>query len=134
VSGVRRVSNPAVLERITEKSRDVLRVKATGLAAEVSAGLEAGFETRTGRTYKRKGVERVASRAGEHPAPVTKRLQNSIQALRVNGDLWEVGPVARAYEGMYPYPVALEFGFGRLKGPHSFMRTALARFKAKVLR
>ena len=75
---------------------------------------------KTGRIYRRRGVEHQASAPGEAPASDTGRLANSIRtSYRENG---LVGVVSASTA----YAAYLEFGTVKME-PRPFMRPALAR-------
>jgi hypothetical protein len=134
VSGVRRVRNPAVLDAVTVRSRQLLERYVTELTTEIMGVLEEGARNASGRIYRRASGNGTyqASADNQPPATDTGRLKNSIQARKRNEDVWEVGPARESFEGRFPYPVTLEFGEGRLKAPRPFMRPGVARFKAKL--
>jgi len=125
------VQNPAVLERITAKSREVLQVRAFALRDTINSVLE---RSKVGRSGLPPGPVNPPSAVGDPPARQSGKLINSIQAFRVNDELYEVGPSINSFQDTYEYPVILEFGYGRLRGPRPFMRPGVTEFKAKVLR
>jgi HK97 gp10 family phage protein len=129
--GVRRVPNPAVLERLTSRSREVLQVRAFALRDTINSVLERSKVGRGVRYVRSDGRVHPASAPGDPPARETGRLINSIQSNRVNGELWEVGPAAASFTGRPEYPVFLEFGTRRMQ-PRPFMRPGVAEFKTRV--
>jgi hypothetical protein len=135
VSGVRRVQNPAVLESITVKSRQILERRATALATEIIGLLD---RSAVGNSGLPDAPNNPPSLPGEPPAQQSKRLKNSIQARKRNEDVWEVGPAKESYENVKAgsdgdkYPVYMEFGTrkGKIKA-RPYMRPSVATFKAK---
>lgn len=130
---VRRTRDERVLERLTVKSQEVLRVRAFGLRDEISSTLERAAVGK-GLVYDRASGngEYRASAPGDPPARDTGRLINSIQANRQTDDLYEIGPAEASYRGDTPeYPVYLEFGTARM-APRPFMRPSIASFKQGI--
>ena len=80
---------------------------------------------KTGRIYRRRGVEHQASAAGEAPASDTGRLVGSVRT-RYEDD-YMTGIVAASTA----YAEALEFGTVKME-PRPFMRVALARKRADI--
>lgn len=80
---------------------------------------------RDGRTYRRRGVEHVASSPGYPPAPDTGRLRKSLRS--------EYNPSGLSGEAIASteYAESLEYGTAKM-APRPFMRPALANKKDEI--
>lgn len=74
---------------------------------------------KTGRIYRRRGIEHQASAPGESPASDTGRLVNSIRTRYADDYLVGIVSASTAYAAF------LEFGTSRME-PRPYMRPALA--------
>lgn len=82
---------------------------------------------RDGRTYRRRGVEHVASSPGNPPAPDTGRLRQSLRSEYDPSDL--SGEAIASTE----YAEALEFGTSKM-APRPYARPALANKKDSIIK
>lgn len=80
---------------------------------------------RDGRTYRRRGVEHVASSPGNPPAPDTGRLRQSLRSEYDPSDL--SGEAIASTE----YAASLEYGSAKV-APRPFMRPALSNKKDAI--
>lgn len=117
-------------------SADIIARARAGAAKGVVAGTELVrgeaisliLDTpKTGRIYRRRGVEHRASAPGEPPASDTGRLVNSIKSDFGKLESQLTGTVVAGTS----YAAYLEFGTSRME-PRPFMRPALANKKSEV--
>lgn len=80
---------------------------------------------KTGRIYKRRGVQHQASAPGEAPASDTGRLVNSITTS------YDAENLSGKVNASTEYAVYLEYGTQKIE-PRPFMRPALASKRAQI--
>lgn len=80
---------------------------------------------KTGRVYRRGGVEHIASAPGEPPASDTGRLVNSIETVY---DVLQLSGIVRCTVAYGPF---LEYGTQKME-PRPFLRPAVANTRREV--
>ena len=80
---------------------------------------------KTGRTYRRRGVEHQASAPGEAPASDTGRLAASIRTS------YDLDAIVGTVTASTAYAAALEYGTPRM-APRPYMRVALANKRSDI--
>jgi len=81
---------------VEENVREALKITGAGLVKIVKDSMQPG----SGRVYKVKGQEHIASSPGQPPAPWSGRLRDSITYHTNFGDKSELGPAAKATDAI----------------------------------
>ncbi|MDO8614622.1 MAG: hypothetical protein Q7T33_02660 [Dehalococcoidia bacterium] len=118
-------NNAAVVARVRQALMRGIVVATEGVRNEaVSLVLDT---KKTGRIYRRRGVEHQASAPGEPPASDTGTLVS-----RIRTDYSRLGELVGVVRASTAYAAALEYGTPRME-PRPFMRPALANRRKQII-